>query len=233
MPRHGVGSGVLLVTIVSAQLALSPFDVAPFVFALALTNQLASYSGSARVSVWKSGAATLPLTLSGPAFQSASRATSFGMQASTGYATTALCGDRISSLSVAFAWTQLLAGAPALAAFPNVTIGGTSLVGQTLGAALPGLDIRAGAAAFGIPGFAVTVGHTYVFQVTMTTVVRLASQSVASAPTSVSALVTVRFVAAPLVARIEGGDRQGMGSGMNTGGVEMRGHYGMWPFVNT
>ena len=119
--------------------------------------------------------------------------------------------------SVSFAWTQLLAGAPALAAFPNVTIGGTSLVGQTLGAALPGLDIRAGAAAFAIPGFAATVGRTYVFQVTMTTVVRLASQSVASAPTSVSALVAVRFVAAPLVARIEGGDRQGMGSGMHTG----------------
>jgi hypothetical protein len=97
-----------------------------------------------------------------------------------------------------------------------VTIGGTSLVGQTLGAALPGLDIRAGAAAFAIPGFAATVGRTYVFQVTMTTVVRLASQSVASAPTSVSALVAVRFVAAPLVARIEGGDRQGMGSGMHT-----------------
>jgi hypothetical protein len=168
--------------------------------------------------VRKSGAAMLPLTLSGPAFQSATRATPFDMQASTDYAATALCGDRIVSLSVAFAWTQLLAGAPALAAFPNVTIGGTSLVGQTLGAALPGLDIRAGAAAFDIRGFAATVGRTYVFQVTMTTVVRLASQSVASAPTSISALVAVRYVAAPLVARIEGGDRQGMGSGMHTNG---------------
>ncbi len=89
-------AGDLLVTIDSALLAL-PTDGAPFVFALTLTNQYA-YSGSARVSVRKSGAAQLPLTLSGPAFQSATRAAAFDMQASTDYAATALCGQAIASL---------------------------------------------------------------------------------------------------------------------------------------
>ncbi len=207
--------GLLLVTVDATLLPLPPAgtDAAVLVFALTLTNRHA-YSASSRVTVRKTGQAAMPLTLSGPAFQTATRGSSFEILASTDYAATSLCGNPIALLKVAFVWTQLLAGSPALSTFPNMTIGGTSLVGHMLGEALPGLAIRSGAASLSLPSFAAAVGRTYVFQVTMTAAVTLAGKSAANAPTSVSALVAVKIVASPLVARIDGGDRQGMGSGM-------------------
>ncbi len=125
-------------------------------YVLVLTNQFA-YAASVRASVHTGCAANLPLMPSSPALQSATRAPLFDMQPSPDYAATVLCGQPIASLRDALAWTQLLAGTPALADFPNAMVGGTRLVGQTLVTALPGLESRTGAAAFGIPGFAATV----------------------------------------------------------------------------
>ena len=127
--------------------------VGSFVFALLLTN-VYGYSSSGSAVVGKSGVALLPLYLSGPAYQSASRSQAFQQQASSA---SSLCGQSIASLSLSFSWLQM--NTTELPDLASMTIGGVSLVGQTLGGPLS--FSGASLATLSLPAFSMSVGSTY------------------------------------------------------------------------
>jgi hypothetical protein len=148
-----VSPSPLLVSIPPSMLQF--FD-APFEFSLTLTNIFGT-SAAARARVLVHALPTLPIFLSGPAFQSLTGNQPFKMQASTDYslAGASVCGAAVKSMAVAFAWTQT-AGSSV-----DLTIGGTTVAAADVAAAPPAASVDMGRAMLFLPAQSLRAGKTY------------------------------------------------------------------------
>jgi hypothetical protein len=156
----GSQHGTLVLTVPSSMLQ---FFAAPFVFQLNVTNALGR-SASTLVSVAKSALPLFPIFLSGPAVQSVRRAASAAQFASTDYALAAstVCGASVASMSVQFAWRQLLVHGEAAAALGASMMASVVSLSPQMAVAnetIAGVDLTR--AALTIPARTLRVGFVY------------------------------------------------------------------------
>ena len=146
-------SSPLLVSIPSNLLQF--FD-APFEFSLNLTNTFGR-SAIVRASVLNHALTTLPIFLSGPAFQSLTGGQAFQMQASTDYslAGASVCGATVKSMSVAFAWTQTLGSSV------DLSIGGVAVAAADVASLPPAVNVDLGRTMLFLPAQSLRAGKTY------------------------------------------------------------------------
>ncbi len=142
--------------LVSIPPSLLQFFDAPFEFSLRLTNSFGS-SAVVRAAVRVSALATLPIFLSGPAFQSLSGGQAFQMQASTDYslAGASVCGATVQSMSVAFMWAQTEGSSV------DLSIGGVTVAAADVAAAPPAASVDLGRAMLFLPPQSLRAGMTY------------------------------------------------------------------------